>query len=145
MTWGLASARMEHSQLSALRPSLDELTDYAGLLDDEDGATDLGTLEKKLAEKAQERSRQASHATSNPTSPSQTTSVQEGPTDTPQSSLTSPEPSKDKDDENRRHSSVAPEKKEEDVEALSEMMCSLVTNQQGETRFFGKFITLVHL
>lgn len=30
-----------------------------------------------------------------------------------------------------------PEKSEEEVEALSEMMCSLVTNQSGETRYIG--------
>lgn len=129
-----------------MRLSLHVLTNYVGLLDDEDGATDLGTLEKKLAEKVQQRSRQASHVTaiSNPTSPSQATSVQDGPASTPQSVFTSPEPQKDKEKEkdddsnNKRNSSVAPGNGEEDVEALSEMMCSLVTNQSGETRYFGK-------
>ena len=29
------------------------------------------------------------------------------------------------------------EEDEEEVEALSDMMCSLVTNQSGETRYFG--------
>lgn len=114
------------------------LTNQTGLLDDEDGATDLGTLEKKLAEKAQQRSRQASQATSNPPSPSQDASTIEGGASTPQSSMTSPEPQKDKGEDKRRNSSVAvPEKSEEDVEGLSEMMCSLVTNQSGETRYYG--------
>lgn len=81
-------------------------------------------------------SRRESQAVSNPTSPSQATSGQDGPGSTPQSSLTSPEPVKD--EEKGRTSSVAPEKPEEEVEALSEMMCSLVTNQSGETRYFGK-------
>jgi hypothetical protein len=130
----MASAR----SVRAVRLSSHELTNHPGLLDDEDGTTDLGTLEKKLAEKAQMRSRQASQATSNPNSPSQDTSVREGPASTPQSSLTSPEPQKDKDEDTRRNSVVAPEKSEEDVEALSEMMCSLVTNQSGETRYFGR-------
>ncbi|KAK6220756.1 hypothetical protein LQW54_001948 [Pestalotiopsis sp. IQ-011] len=116
---------------------MESLLRLAGLLDDEDGATDLGTLEKKLAEKAQQRSRQPSQATSNPASPSQDTSIAEGAASTPQSSLTSPEPPKDKDEDKRRNSSVVPEKSEEDVEGLSEMMCSLVTNQSGETRYFG--------
>ncbi|KAK9770134.1 putative Fungal-specific transcription factor domain-containing protein [Seiridium cardinale] len=123
-------------QLALCNPAM-PVPGFSRLLDDEDGATDLGTLEKKLAEKAQQRSRQASHATSNPTSPSQATSVQEDIASTPQSSLTSPEPQKDKDEEKKRNSFVAPERNEEDVEALSEMMCSLVTNQSGETRYFG--------
>jgi hypothetical protein len=102
---------------------------------DDNGATDLGTLEKRLAEKNQQ-SRQASQAASNPTSPSQAASGQDGNASTPQSSLTSPEPSKDKDGEKRK--SVTPEKpEEEEVEALSELMCSLVTNQSGETRYIG--------
>ncbi|KAH6655090.1 fungal-specific transcription factor domain-containing protein [Truncatella angustata] len=120
---------------------MESLLRLAGLLDDEDGATDLGTLEKKLTEKAQQRSRQASHVTSNPTSPSQATSIQDDMTSTPQSALTSPEPQKDnqkdKDDDKRRNSSVAPERNEEDVEALSDMMCSLVTTHNGETRYIG--------
>lgn len=108
-----------------------------GLLgDDDNGATDLGTLEKKLAEKQQ--SRQASQAVSNPTSPSQATSAQEGAESTPRSSLTSPEPAKDRDSEKRK--SLTPDggrEGEEEVEALSEMMCSLVTNNSGETRYIG--------
>lgn len=109
----------------------------SGLLDEDDnGATDLGTLERKLAEKQQ--SRQVSQAASNPTSPSLTASGQDGAASTPRSSLTSPEPVKDKDNEKRR--SPGPDRgteEEEEVEALSEMMCSLVTNNSGETRYFG--------
>ncbi len=68
---------------------------------------------------------------------------------TPRSSLTSPEPGagpstapasghRDKDAEKRK--SFTPEKAErgeEEVAALSEMMCSLVTNNRGETRYLG--------
>ncbi len=107
---------------------------YTGLLgEDDNGATDLGTLEKKLAEKQQ--SRQASQAASNPTSPSQAASGHDNAS-TPQSSLTSPEPGHKED---KRHS-LTPEKdrkEEEEVAALSEMMCSLVTNNSGETRYIG--------
>jgi len=110
----------------------------AGLLDEDDnGATDLGTLEKKLAEKNRE-SRGVSQAISNPTSPSQATSGHDGNESTPQSALTSPEPHKDKEGEKRM--SLTPdkrEKEEEEVEALSELMCSLVTNNCGETRYIG--------
>lgn len=97
----------------------------------------MGTLEKKLAEKKQE-SRQASQAAqSNPTSPSQATSAQEGGESTPRSSLTSPEPPRDKDEKRKSMDGARPEG-EEEVEALSEMMCSLVTNTSGETRYIGK-------
>jgi hypothetical protein len=109
------------------------------LLDEDDnGATDLGTLEKKLAEKHQQ-SRQASQVASNPTSPSQATSGQDGNPSTPRSSLASPEPAKD----GEKRKSLTPEKEkkgeEEEVAALSEMMCSLVTNNYGETRYIGRF------
>ncbi|KAI0021928.1 N-terminal binuclear Zn cluster-containing protein [Xylariomycetidae sp. FL0641] len=116
---------------------MESLLRLSGLLGEDDESTDLATLEKRLAEKHQQ-SRQASQAlTSNPTSPAQTTSGHEGPASTPQSSLTSPEPTKEK--EFRRDQSEQPESKkdEEEVAALSEMMCSLVTNQSGETRYIG--------
>ena len=113
---------------------MESLLRLSGLLDEDDGATDLGTLEKRLAEKAQQK--RASQAPSNPTSPSQTTSGKEGAL-SPQSSLASPEPARDSD----KHSSVAPDEPEQEgreVEALSEMMCSLVTNHSGETRYIGR-------
>lgn len=110
----------------------------SGLLGDNDGATDLGTLERKLAEKKQE-SRQASQATqSNPTSPSQATSGHEHGDYTPRSSLTSLESPKDGDDRRRSMDGKQQDKESEEVEALSEMMCSLVTNTSGETRFLGR-------
>ncbi|KAI0122808.1 fungal-specific transcription factor [Xylariales sp. AK1849] len=114
---------------------MESLLRLSGILGEDDGATDLSTLEKRLAEKHQQ-SRQASQVASNPTSPSQTTSGQDGTASTPQSSLTSPEPTRD--DDKRRNSSVPSEKQSEgEVEALSDMMCSLVTNQSGETRYIG--------
>ncbi|KAK3378214.1 fungal-specific transcription factor domain-containing protein [Podospora didyma] len=115
---------------------MESLLRLSGLLgEDDNGATDLGTLEKKLAEKHQQ-SRQASQAASNPTSPSQTASGQDGNASTPRSSLTSPEPTKDTE----KRKSLTPEKgkgEEQEVAALSEMMCSLVTNHNGETRYIG--------
>ncbi|PHH60649.1 hypothetical protein CDD81_1370 [Ophiocordyceps australis] len=120
---------------------MEHLLKLSGLLsEDDNGATDLGELEKKLTEKT----RQASMATaSSPTSPSQTASGQEGTTSTPQSALTSPEPAKESHKTEDKRKSVtsaggAEESQgEEEVEALSEMMCSLVTNQSGETRYIG--------
>ncbi|KAI8225350.1 Fusaridione A cluster transcription factor fsdR [Colletotrichum sp. SAR 10_99] len=122
---------------------MENLLRLSGLLgEDDNGETDLGTLEKRLAEKHQQ-SRQASQVASNPTSPSQATSGQNENESTPQSAIASPEPTKDshkEPKEGERRKSVhpeEPEKSEEEVEALSEMMCSLVTNQSGETRYIG--------
>lgn len=121
---------------------MEHLLRLSGLLgEDDNGATDLGTLEKKLAEK-QQQSRQASQAASNPTSPSHTASAHEGNASTPQSSLASPEPARDNEKEKRK--SLTPDKdkdgqdeEQEEVAELSEMMCSLVTNSSGETRYIG--------
>ncbi|KAK4242289.1 hypothetical protein C8A03DRAFT_40410 [Achaetomium macrosporum] len=117
---------------------MEHLLRLSGLLgEDDNGATDLGTLEKKLVEKHQQ-SRQASQAASDPTSPSHPASGQGGSSSTPRSSLASPEPPKDSD----KMRSVTPEKEnqddeQEEVAELSEMMCSLVTNNYGETRYIG--------
>ncbi|CAJ2507725.1 Uu.00g089110.m01.CDS01 [Anthostomella pinea] len=116
---------------------MESLLRLSGLLGDDDESTDLATLERRLAEKNQQ-SRSASHVPqSNPTSPSQTSGFQDGTVSTPRSSLTSPEPAKDRD--YRRDQSPNPEGHggEEEVSALSEMMCSLVTNNSGETRYIG--------
>lgn len=109
-----------------------------GLLsEDDNGATDLGELKKRLTAK----SRQASMMTvSSPTSPSQGTSGHEGTGSTPQSALTSPDPAREThrvDDKRKSVVSADESQEEEEVEALSEMMCSLVTNQCGETRYIG--------
>ncbi|KAI8714446.1 hypothetical protein NCS52_01164400 [Fusarium sp. LHS14.1] len=119
---------------------MEHLLRLSGLLDEEDG--DLGALEKKLMERNQ-KSRQASMATaSSPASPSQTASVPsaiDGTGSTPQSSLTSPNPVIRED--KRKSVTPAPDdanpEDQEEVEALSEMMCSLVTNTYGETRYIG--------
>ncbi|PNY29113.1 Transcriptional activator protein acu-15 [Tolypocladium capitatum] len=108
-----------------------------GLLgEDDNGATDLGELERKLAEKSRHESMTT---TSNPTSPSQVPSAAEGAHWTPQSALTSPESGKESHGDDKRKPTTPPEdgQDEEEVEALSEMMCSLVTNQCGETRYIG--------
>jgi len=114
----------------------------AGLLsEDDNGRTDLGTLEKRLADKNLSQSRRASAVPgSNPTSPSQSTPNNES---TPRSTITSPEPQQSTNGDKRhstdnRNGSKEPESEEaENVEALSDMMCSLVTNNCGETRYIG--------
>jgi hypothetical protein len=113
---------------------MESLLRMSGLLtEDEAGKTDLGTLEKRLAEKA---SFNAAHGTESPgpqksgpsssapeSSPQQTS--RRNSHDTPRESFNTP--SADGDKTGR-----------EDVENLSEAMCSLVTNNVGETRYIGE-------
>ena len=120
---------------------MESLLKLSGLLNEEDGdRTDLGILEKRLAEKSQSRSNGGTPIKS-PGKP-ESTSQSEYQTDShhntpqqdkkpsPRSSIASPETQKEG---------------EEEVEALSDMMCSLVTNSCGETRFLGKLWSLVVL
>ncbi|KAL8803518.1 MAG: hypothetical protein Q9182_003119 [Xanthomendoza sp. 2 TL-2023] len=112
---------------------MEALLKLSGLLNGEDvDWTDLSMLEKKLAGKTLDRSdgttpsdtprlsvsQPRSASGSNP-SPHQPHSMP-----SPQSSVPSPRPPSEK-------------KPEEEVEALSDMMCSLVTNTSGETRYIG--------
>lgn len=124
-----------NQHLSSLTCRLAADTDVRllGILNDDD-PSDLGVLEKKLADK----SRQTSLLTgSTPVSPSQVDGS------TPQSSLTSPGKAfqeaqeKVKTMSEDRKDDDSDSEKQEEVEALSEMMCSLVTNQCGETRYIG--------
>ncbi|KAI0205372.1 N-terminal binuclear Zn cluster-containing protein [Astrocystis sublimbata] len=115
---------------------MESLLRLSGLLGEDDEATDLATLEKRLAEKRhQSIASGASH--SNPTSPSQATSGADGLDSASQSALTSPEPTKEQEFKRDHSTPPAEGKNAEEVEALSEMMCSLVTNPQGETRYIG--------
>ena len=110
-----------------------------GLLNEDDnGRTDLGTLEKRLADK-RESQRASQGPGSNPTSPSQTSAV-DGNSSTPRSTIASPEPQVVVKKDKRK--SATPEKSEEEVEALSDMMCSLVTNNCGETRYIGTNLSI---
>ena len=108
---------------------------FLGLLNEDDnGRTDLGTLEKRLQDKSRESMSQRTSAGpgSHPTSPSTKSTSYGANESTPLSHLASPEPP-NKTVEKKKDE---PEKSEE-VEALSDMMCSLVTNNCGETRYIG--------
>jgi hypothetical protein len=109
---------------------MESLLRLSGLLSEEDGGrTDLGTLEKQLADKQQKIggiSRHSARSTS-AVNRSSSESVRNSPprdgvSTPPGSTVTSPDSQKDQ---------------EEEVEVLSDMMCSLVTNNCGETRFIG--------
>ena len=105
---------------------MESLLKLSGLLNEQDGdRTDLGTLEKRLADKASTQNVVGSpeglaKSVSQPDSSQQNTPPLEKIL-TPKSSAASPETPKEP----------------EEVEALSDMMCSLVTNNCGETRYIG--------
>jgi hypothetical protein len=115
---------------------MESLLRLSGLLSEDDaGATDLGTLEKRLAEKTVELGKDGTSSKRNsgtpgaPNDESVHGTPRQGGIPSPAASgstSTSPEPTKT-------------EKKEGEVEALSDMMCSLVTNNCGETRYIGLF------
>lgn len=108
---------------------MESLLKLSGLLNEEDGDKDLGTLERRLADKTYSQTgsgsppeRSKSVSSPRTVNESQQTTPQVEKLATPMSSTTSPEP---------------PKEAEEEVEALSDMMCSLVTNNCGESRYIG--------
>ncbi|KAJ5903082.1 hypothetical protein N7504_005465 [Penicillium tannophilum] len=108
---------------------MESLLRLSGLLSEGDnGKTDLGTLEKRLADRtmALDAARNANQFTA----PSATQPAVTSHNTTPRmDSQSSP----------RTTAATSPEsqKSETEVEALSDMMCSLVTNNCGETRYIG--------
>lgn len=109
---------------------MEALLRLSGLLSDEDGGkTDLGTLEKRLADRSAAVSSTHSSKHSNRSSPNAssvtTASHHATPKADAQSSPRSAEPS-------------PTEKHDDEVEDLSDLMCSLVTNNAGETRYIGR-------
>ena len=113
---------------------MESLLKMSGLLSDEDaGKTDLGTLEKRLAEKVStygEPKRRESTKSAMPSVPlpapdSHHSTPQRDTNPSPRNSITTPASENEKE-------------RNEEVENLSDMMCSLVTNNCGETRYIGK-------
>ena len=115
---------------------MEALLKMSGLLTDEEaGRTDLGTLEKRLAEKSSSAPVQARSDSAQGKTPSSSSNQQPTPNSesTPQHDVHS----------SPRASSASvvgdtTKDRREDVENLSEMMCSLVTNNCGETRYIGR-------
>ncbi|MCJ1474909.1 hypothetical protein MMC13_003569 [Lambiella insularis] len=111
---------------------METLLKLSGLLNEEDGdRTDLGTLEKRLADKTLNQSNGGT-PTKSP-GRSESTPQASAPTDshnhTPQqsqSTFKTPVPMPE-----------IGKRGEEEVEALSDLMCSLVTNNQGESSSSG--------
>lgn len=113
---------------------MEALLKMSGLLTEEEaGKTDLGTIERRLAEKARLNSMaslgNSPQAEPTPPFPLRHSDSQVG---TPQKDVhISPRASAE--------SPVSPSKQEkaQEVENLSELMCSLVTTSNGETRYIG--------
>jgi hypothetical protein len=108
---------------------MESLLRLSGLLsEDDNGKTDLGTLEKRLADRtnALNMARNAKQFTAPSATQQASTSHNTTPRmdsqSSPRTATTSPESQKEPEGE---------------VEALSDMMCSLVTNNCGETRYIG--------
>ncbi len=114
---------------------MESLMRLSGVLpEDDDGSTDLATIERRLADQARRSAtpRQSmSDDRRHDTIPQSGTSTNNGtpaqPTlPSPRSGTASPEPETD-----------SAEKGKDGEDALAEMMCSLVTNNYGETRYIG--------
>ncbi len=111
---------------------MESLLKMSGLLNDDDG--DLGTVEKRLADKTSNRSNRGTPVDSparRSKSLSQPRSPIESPQPTPQSDKIPTPPDSTKSPDPQKQT-------EEEVEALSDRMCSLVTNNCGETRYIGR-------
>lgn len=118
---------------------MEALLKLSGVINEEDGdRADLQTLERRLVDKSRSQSKPDSPSKS----PSGSTSQQSGPSvglspqadkiPIPISRGNSPDPTKQKE-------------REEEVESLSDMMCSLVTNNCGETRYIGIGVVVLYL
>lgn len=118
---------------------MESLLRLSGLLSEDDTQTDLGTLEKRLADKTTTGGKTATPSRTSEASapvpgtrsegtPSYQSTPQQPGLASPTSAVTSPKPP-------QRNGTQ--EKPEEEVDSLSDMMCSLVTNNCGETRYIG--------
>lgn len=121
---------------------MESLLRLSGLLSEDDGGkTDLGTLEKRLADRtnalnAANNATAASAASSANTAKSSNKFMAQAVQQAPSSHQTTPRMDSNSSPQT---AATSPEshKSETEVEALSDMMCSLVTNNCGETRYIG--------
>ena len=118
---------------------MESLLRMSGLLSEEEaGKTDLGTLEKRLAEKSSTKEPSAPRMDSSAASKSSSNSVAPENSPRPGSQRESIETPRDNVTPPSADGDRPPNR--EDVENLSEAMCSLVTNNVGETRYIGLFL-----
>ena len=116
---------------------MESLLRMSGLLAQDDGKTDLGTLEKRLAERqgSLPRSSGASPAEQQPQQlvGARPASIQS----TPQNQHFSPGMESMTGSESTKEGKNPFKKDPKEVDALADQMCSLITNNVGETRYIG--------
>jgi len=100
---------------------------------------DLGELEKKLSDQIQQRRQDSQPTSSNLPSPTRATPRHDESLESPHSSL-SPGPIADIIKERQSPSAEPSDNKPSEVEQLSDMMCSLVTTQTGDTNYTGETV-----
>ena len=122
---------------------MESLLRLSGLLAEDDGGrTDLGTLEKRLAERQSQQPRSAIATPQDSQQPPNKRAAQDVQTSaegTPKDQQKSPEA--------QAPNATSPEapkgpknpfnKDPKEVDALADQMCSLITNNSGETRYIG--------
>lgn len=119
---------------------METLLKLSGILGDEEGGPDLGQLEKRLADKAGLNTQDQHRRLSTSNTPSRSSPRPQSPGQSGTGDTTS-----EYTVVNSQQSRIGSEspragtKKNEEVEELSDLMCSLVTNNYGETRFIGEF------
>lgn len=119
---------------------MESLLKLSGLLGEEDVSTDLGALEKRLADQAAQNREQASQTQNGTANNDQTPTVSPTrPEVTVENGTNEMESSSSLDGKTagRAPSTSNTTENREAVEALSDMMCSLVTTNCGETRYIG--------
>jgi len=125
---------------------METLLRMSGLLAEDDGRTDLGTLEKRLADRMA-----ASGSARASVSEGETPGVREAATpvqqNTPQHGAQQATVASPQSNDLPTPSSAQPgdKRKEKDVEALADQMCSLITNNVGETRYIGMAMRELYL
>lgn len=110
---------------------MEQLLKISGLITDEEaGRSDLGAIERRLAEKTKAGSNRTSSPKPSVDTPNSTQRTSDSHSGSPNPANASPRDSV--------ASAVAGDyDKSQDVESISDAMCSLVTNGAGETRYIG--------
>ena len=116
---------------------MESLLRMSGLLAQEDGGkTDLGTLERCLADRVAAQGNPSGSVSSAVGTPRDRSDETTSKHPTPQASVASPQ-SAHVASPPTASSNAQGKRNEKEVEALADQMCSLVTNNIGETRYIG--------
>lgn len=113
---------------------MEQLLKISGLITDEEaGRSDLGAIERRLAEKTKAGSNRIGSPKPSVDTPNSAQRTNDSHSGSPNPAHASPRES--------ISSAVGPEHdKSLDVESISDAMCSLVTNGAGETRYIGRLL-----